>query len=834
MFTALPLVAFAPPVSAQTAQSNGEQGSAGPITTTAKTTDADAPESAMGDIVVTANKREQNLNKVGQTISALSGEQLANQRVATVADLATVVPGLTFAPSPNATPVYTLRGVGFFESSLAAYPNVSLYLDQVPLSLPVLSLLTAFDLERVEVLKGPQGTLFGNNSTGGAINFVAAKPTKFFGAGVEIGYGRFGTLESSGFITGPLSTSINARASFKVVSGGDWQKSYTRTAASVPDSSTAKRQDTLGQAKNIAGRVILDWTPDDRFKASLNVNGWRDQDDPPAPQYTKPVPALPPGTSGPAGTVPANLPILVYRPAPLNARAADWSPDHRPFADHRFWQISLRADYKLSDDLSVTSITGYSHLDFLNATESDGTALSTLDIDPERGKIRSFTQELRLSNDPLSKLRFTLGANYEHTTADERNALYIRDTTAAAAFGFTGNLYGSDQRMSNYAVFGNIEYDVSRLVTLKGGIRQTRAKRFAHEIPPHEEFGYFPGGAFGPASQTAFFNAIYAAVFGGRVPPIMVGNSIALDTRVNADGSPVNPATYLKTGDPDGSLNEDSTSWSGGVDLKPMPGLLIYANVSRGYKAGSFPTIGGAIYDAFAPVTQEKLTDYEGGVKLQLFDRKLSINAAAFYYDYRDKQLRAKFIDPIFGSLDHLVNVPKSKVTGAELNITAFPTDGLALSSSATYLNAEVTRYTGTVGSATNPTTGLNQGVLASFEGVQLPFAPKWQFAARADYRFPLTGRLNGYVGVGVTGQSRSIGILTTSAQERTDYVINARALIDLAAGVTTADGRWRIGIWGKNVGNKYYWTQANLAYDNIVRYPGRPAEYGVTAALKL
>jgi outer membrane receptor protein involved in Fe transport len=91
-----------------------------------------------------------------------------------VEDLARATPGLAYAPTPNATPVYTLRGVGFFETTLAAYPDVSVYLDQVPLSLPVMTSLTAFDLERVEVLKGPQGTLFGNNATGGAINFIAA------------------------------------------------------------------------------------------------------------------------------------------------------------------------------------------------------------------------------------------------------------------------------------------------------------------------------------------------------------------------------------------------------------------------------------------------------------------------------------------------------------------------------------------------------------------------------------------------------------------------------------------------------------------------------------
>src|SRR3546814_10627249 len=161
-----------------------------------------------GDIVVTANKRGQNLSDVGLSVTALGSQALANQRISTVADLAQATPGLTFAPTPNATPVYTLRGVGFYDSSLASYPDVAVYIDQAPLPLPVMTTLTGFDLERVEVLKGPQGTLFGNNATGGAINFVAAKPTDQLEAGVELSYGRFNPFEAAGFISGPFTDTL--------------------------------------------------------------------------------------------------------------------------------------------------------------------------------------------------------------------------------------------------------------------------------------------------------------------------------------------------------------------------------------------------------------------------------------------------------------------------------------------------------------------------------------------------------------------------------------------------------------------------------------------------
>src|SRR5690606_34330373 len=126
-------------------------------------------------------------------------------------DFANQVPGLVYSPSTTNTPIFTLRGVGFNESSLGVYPATSLYLDEAPLPFPVMASHTGFDLERVEVLKGPQGTLFGQNSTGGAINFIAAKPTEDFQAGGDLSYGRFDRVEMNGFVSGALTDSLNGR-----------------------------------------------------------------------------------------------------------------------------------------------------------------------------------------------------------------------------------------------------------------------------------------------------------------------------------------------------------------------------------------------------------------------------------------------------------------------------------------------------------------------------------------------------------------------------------------------------------------------------------------------
>ena len=150
-------------------------------------------QAQLEEIIVTAQKRSENLNEVGLSVAVLTGSDLKEKNVTSLEDIALQVPGLSYTTSGTDTPVYTLRGVGFYESTLSAYPDVSIYVDESPLPFPVMTSHIAFDLERVEVLKGPQGTLFGNNATGGAINMIAAKPTESFEGNVTTSYGqRFG------------------------------------------------------------------------------------------------------------------------------------------------------------------------------------------------------------------------------------------------------------------------------------------------------------------------------------------------------------------------------------------------------------------------------------------------------------------------------------------------------------------------------------------------------------------------------------------------------------------------------------------------------------------
>jgi outer membrane receptor protein involved in Fe transport len=182
----------------------------------AETAPADAAPPAaeaagVGDIVVTARKKQESSNAVGMSINAITGDTLAQQGIMNTADLVKAVPGFNYTRSTYGTPVFTLRGIGFNETTLAAAPPVSVYVDEVPLPYSIMTQGVALDVQRVEVLKGPQGTLFGQNSTGGAINYIAAKPTKTLEAGADASFGRFDSFNGSAFLSGPLTDNLRGR-----------------------------------------------------------------------------------------------------------------------------------------------------------------------------------------------------------------------------------------------------------------------------------------------------------------------------------------------------------------------------------------------------------------------------------------------------------------------------------------------------------------------------------------------------------------------------------------------------------------------------------------------
>ncbi|WP_257542586.1 TonB-dependent receptor [Sphingobium sp. CFD-1] len=764
-------------------------------------TPQDDADANIADIVVTANKREQKLNDVGLTVAVVSGDALKNQQINSLADLAQTIPSLSFTNTSSNTPVYTLRGVGFYETSIGAYPTVSVYSDEVPLSFPVLASHSAYDLERVEVLKGPQGTLFGQNATGGAINYIAAKPTDTFHAGANLSYGRFNEVIGEGYVSGPLSDTLKARLSGRSERADGWQISNSRP------------NDRNGKVENYMGRLQIAFEPSDSARFLLNINGWADKSETAAAQYI--------------GLTPQNPildPAVAAAPfSPLTPRAAEWTPGV-PFADNRMWQTSLRADIDVTDSVTLTSLTAY--VDYKQRQGTDGDGLPTRDVDllQDRGTIKNFSQELRLANASQSSLRWVLGTNYEDSKVGQVVRSDISDTSSNATLGtvfgypITNATLSAFQRMTNYAFFGNVEYDVADTITLKGGVRYTNAKTSVNSCNADLSGIPFDTGPF-------FFDVL----LGGAAGPYRTGDCFAINLLDHAVGSvaPGSPGNYVDT------LHEDNISWRVGVDWKPKPGILLYANVAKGYKAGSFPTVSAFEFNQYLPVTQESVLAYEAGFKASLLDRALQLNGAAFYYDYKDKQLRSKEDAGPFGILDVLQNIPKSTVKGFELEFVARPVSSLVVSSTFTYLDAKIDEF-----------SGINAaGVPANFAGVAVPYTPKYQLGTNIDYEFPISEALNGFVGGSLTYRSSTVSViggnlnpstLTASAVAGAPlFRITSYALVDLRAGIQSANGRWRFSLWGKNVLDKYYWNNVVADFDTVVRYANKPATYGASVAFK-
>ena len=632
------------------------------------------------------------------------------------------------------------------------------------------------DLERLEVLKGPQGTLYGLNATGGAINYIANKPTDIYTTGGQVTLGRFATGTVKGFVSGPLSDTLKIRVAGSGTLGGDWQRSYTRG-------------EEIGQTKRFAGRVQLAWEPSDRAKIDVIANGWFDGSD----TVMQQIVAFRPQVAANIGRLPQTF---GYPLPPQNARAADWTPGDYA-RDDRFFQLGLKVGYELTDSIQLSSITAYSDYKTDAASDRDGMAPRNFNVDTE-GTIKSFYQEVRLLGDAPG-LTWSIGANYRHDKIYDLQVTDIGEGTNSfsAGFHFDSPNGLSNQKIETFAIFGDGELSLTDQLSLIGGVRYTKDRR---------DFAGCTGddGTGDTAALYTFLSNLFRTRAGLTPPtPAQIGQCTTLSRDTFIPG--------LVTD----SMTEDNVAFRAGVNFKPAPGSLIYASFSRGYKAGSFPTLGAAFAVGYEPAKQERLDAIEVGFKTALLDRRLRINGAAFHYDYVDKQLRGRIIDPVAGSLSKLVNIPKSRIWGIEGDVTLTPVRGLNLYASASYLHTEIKEF-----------TGINLfSQVEDFKGQTLNFAPPWSVNAGGEYKMPLTDGLQGVFGADYAYRSRTSGFLGRDLP----MDIKGYSTLDLRAGVESSDGRWSLLLWGNNVTNSYYWTTTNRGTDTITRIAAKPVTYGMT-----
>ena len=674
---------------------------------------------ALDEIIVTAEKRSARLLDVPMSVTALTGAQLQDRGITSPADLAKVVPGFTFTESTYGAPVYTLRGIGTYDEAIAISPAVGVYSDQIPLPFARMTEGASLDLQRVEVLKGPQGTLFGENSTGGAVNYIPNRPTDYFAAGATVTYGRFDETDADGYVSGPIVDTVNARLAIRTEQRGDWQYNYVNG-------------DTLGQRHFTTGRLLIDFAPTDAVKWSVNLNGWFDRSDVQAMQKVGYAPlsgtVAAPQYPGSPGYPTLQADLQAYPNAPANARAAGWDPGEDMSRDDSFYQIGMRGDWQIAEHIAITSLTGYSHLSVNTPADSDGTTLPDIH-DLVFGNVETITQELRAAGQAGAndRLKWMVGANYEHDSSNDNQFIGLRGSNSGIGpFRFTGLYNLNQQHVDTEAVFGSLDFKIIETLTLQGSVRYTNQTR--------KFFGGLKDDGSGDLAAAFGFLSTVLSHTPTVIPP---GGFVTLDPATNK------PLTNGLTS----NLNQDNVSWKVGPSWKPTEDIQVYFNAAKGYKAGAFGTLPVIRPAQDLPVVQESVLAYEVGFKAAAFAHRVDISGAAFHYDYDNKQLLAStFVGAPFGTLPALVNIPRSRIEGAELDATVRPFRNFTVRVGGTYIDSKV------LGSyvISSPVGGGATNTI-DIGGEAFPSTPKWQVDANAEYDHQIIRDWTGFVGVGST-----------------------------------------------------------------------------------
>jgi outer membrane receptor protein involved in Fe transport len=344
-------------------------------------------------------------------------------------------------------------------------------------------------------------------------------------------------------------------------------------------------------------------------------------------------------------------------------------------------------------------------------------------------------------------------------------------------------------------VFANADWQFTQTLKLTTGLRYTDDRQRYNGCSRDFNGNMLP-------NVNVVNRALYFQSYGVFAAPITQGQCNTFD-----------PVTG-KFGEVRSTLSENNVAWRVALDWSPNDDTLVYTSVSRGYKSGTTPINAANLARQNAPVTQEKLTAYELGIKASLADRRVQANLSAFYYDYRDKQISTYFADPIYTALSRLDNVPDSEAYGVEAELTVRPAQGLSLTGNALWLKTRIKNYNGTNAA----------GKPQNFDGAEFIYSPHFQGSATLAYDTPIGGGLSLNGAMSLRYQSKS----NTIFEDLALYKIDAFTVVNGSIGVKSESG-WSASIWAKNLFDKYYWSAVASNANVVVRFPNPPRTFGLT-----
>jgi iron complex outermembrane receptor protein len=718
---------------------------------------------ALDEIVVTAQKRSEILQDVPVSVTAFTADQLRDQRVGDVLSLSGLSPGLQIKTDDNAAnPRIFIRGIGVNDFNPSTASAVGVYVDGVYVASPLAQMAGFFDLQQVEVLRGPQGTLYGRNTTGGAINVTTKKPSSTPQGDLAVDYGRFNAFNLQAGFGGPIA---GDDLSFRIAGLYDKSDGYTLNRLTGNTGNDAERK---------AVRAALRYSPDDKLTVDLSAS-YSKSTGGSILTYNRSLVAQTPeaaSTALPDPTFGYSFCKPEYYTSGQCTNVAGYANSGDKYAgDYRFEGKDIvklfGATSAISYDLGAVtlySITGYQKAERDDWEETDANPISIFDA-RYIAEQDTASQEFRLQSNGATALRWVAGLYAARDNLDNNSHYNVLEVLRvpdpvnnptgmdpANSVGVFG--WPLHQKTTSYAAFGQADYDLTPKLTLTGGLRWSQDKKTFHYVSDVD---------YGLLTLFEYDNQKTFSSISGR---------LGLRYAVSDDAN-------------------------------------VYATYNRGTKSGGF--FSGQTTDPadLGPYRDETVNAYEVGAKSEFLDRRLRVNVSAFYYDYKDLQVYT-VIQRNGLPVQLFTNASKARVYGGEAEIEARPMKGLSLTLGASLLSAEYKDF---------------QSLGDDYSGNTLPSAPKTSLNGAARYEHPLGA---GDLITQLDFTYRAKVYYDTANTERLSD--KARAYVNGQAGWAFADGRYELGLWGKNLADTTNISDITpiAAFGFDVFSMGPPRTYGV------
>lgn len=768
----------------------------------------EAEEAETTDIVVTAQRREQKLQDVGIAVSVLGKEELKNRSINSATDVVSAIPNLKYNAYSSSQVVFNMRGVSQNDYGDQQEPPVAVYQDDSYASSITTASFPVFDLARVEALRGPQGTLFGRNATGGAVQFVSSQPTSSLDGYVKATYGRYNQTIFEGAVSGPLGDTLSAR-----ISGV-----YNRDDGYMENITPGEKDRGANNHWAVRGIFLLE--PSNSFKAKLTLRYSQADKERQAGIYNY-APACPNGqfqgefmsptdTCGYWGTTGTAGPGYFNPSIAASQGGSPWKTAGTgdAYVDRKMFGATLRFDAQIGS-FDVVSITDYQHLKKFYIESGNGqpeipyvenvtppatapcpapassvTCYASGTVFYQDAKVNQVTQELRFSRSTDNNF-LTFGAFGMIIDGDYRAKYAVPFIAYDPRVNFT-------QRTESFAFFLQDEFKLTDNLKLIGGIRYWRDSKEGDYTAVHTLAPWALSLNFGPGGVS------YTDLTGTTVPASWSFGS-------GPSGVTITPA--------DASPSFDGITARAQIDFKPSDNVLLYASYNRGSKSGGFTFSTGTPFPSALVDTlnnlgyrPETLNSWEWGLKSTLAPGT-TLNVAAFYYDYQDYQA---FVQVGFTQV--VRNLPAT-VKGIEADFTARPAKGLTLQLSGAFQDSEVKGVL------------LPDGV--SLVNNKLPQAPEFSGSALMRYEFGLAGGTASIQGDAIFQSSMCFTVMCAPVEREKGYAVaNARL------GFTTADDKIDVSFFVSNLFNKAYRVYAfdgSLYWGDVLGVYAKPRTWGVS-----